>query len=283
MNISITQTDTIEIRGFERLDPVTCFIQDYGMGRGRLTVRCFDGAWTAYWGAMGSPDIKVREFILSASPGYVANCLVRGNRGVITQERVIANEEKYLERIEQAIRAALGAGDTGPMQNELEATNRELQAEVNRLVAQRDATASTNELDDALGRLREAQRKLAQAELHNVRVVSAYGQAAAERDRLLAEINSPELHDFAAGVVKEAVHQRERWGTDHDEGKDPADWLWLIGHLVGKALTAVMTGNRDKGLHHCISSAAVLANWHANIMGDSTRFRPGIVDPDKKD
>ena len=89
-------------------------------------------------------------------------------------------------------------------------------------------------------------------------------------------LNTPELRDFAAGVQLEAQHQRERWGSDHDAGKTDADWFWLIGHLASKALHARTSGNTDKALHHTISTAAALANWHAAISGADTRVRPGI-------
>lgn len=98
---------------------------------------------------------------------------------------------------------------------------------------------------------------------------------AEELQRLRALVNSPELHDFAKGVVLEAGHQRERWGNDHDAGKEPADWFWLIGYLSGKALAAHQAGNTDKALHHTISSAAALANWHGAILG-THNMRPGI-------
>lgn len=98
-----------------------------------------------------------------------------------------------------------------------------------------------------------------------------------ERVRELeAALNTPELHDFAAGVVSEAQHQRSRWGSDHDAGKADADWFWLVGYLAGKALTAANAGNHDKALHHCISTAAALANWHAAIAGLHNSMRPGI-------
>ena len=103
--------------------------------------------------------------------------------------------------------------------------------------------------------------------------------AEAEVERLRALVNTPELTDFVEGVKREAVHQRERWGSAHDAGKEPADWIWLLGHLAGKALHAQTAGNVDKALHHTISSAAVLANWHAAILG-KTDMRPGIVPPD---
>lgn len=97
-----------------------------------------------------------------------------------------------------------------------------------------------------------------------------------ERDALAAKLNSPELRDFAAGVVMEAAHQRERWGAAHDAGKEPQDWFWLLGYLGGKALKAHTSGDHDKAMHHTISSAAALANWHAAISGAHTAMRPGI-------
>ncbi len=102
------------------------------------------------------------------------------------------------------------------------------------------------------------------------------GQERDELERLRALVNTPELHDFSRAVVLEAAHQRERWGSDHDAGKAPEDWFWLLGYLGGKALAAHSSGNTDKALHHTISSAAALANWHAAISGTHTAMRPGI-------
>lgn len=99
-----------------------------------------------------------------------------------------------------------------------------------------------------------------------------------ETERLHTLINTPETSDFLEGVKREAAHQRERWGTEHDGGKAPADWFWLLGYLSGKALAAHIAGNTEKALHHTISSAAALANWHAAILG-KTNMRPGIEPP----
>ena len=95
---------------------------------------------------------------------------------------------------------------------------------------------------------------------------------------LAAKLNTPETASFLEGVRREVAHQRERWGTDHDGGKEPSDWFWLIGYLAGKALAAHLAGNTEKALHHTISSAASLANWHAAILG-KTNMRPGIAAP----
>lgn len=97
-----------------------------------------------------------------------------------------------------------------------------------------------------------------------------------EVERLCALVNTPTLHSFRDGVVLEAAHQRARWGADHDAGKAPADWFWLVGYLAGKALHAQTSGNAEKALHHTISTAAALANWHAAISGEHTAMRPGI-------
>lgn len=113
-----------------------------------------------------------------------------------------------------------------------------------------------------------------------------YRAAAAEAriDALRAEIiNTPETADFMAGVPLEAAHQRERWGADHDAGKSPFDWFWLIGYLAQKAADAALRGDDEKAMHHTISTAAALANWHAALSGADTRMRPGIDPPRDSD
>ena len=98
---------------------------------------------------------------------------------------------------------------------------------------------------------------------------------AVERDR-------PETRDFLRGVTLEAEHQRARWGTAHDAGKEPEDWLFLIGWLAGKACAAARLGDQNKALHHTISSAAALANWHLALSGADARMRPGIDPVERK-
>ncbi|MCQ4438569.1 hypothetical protein NO135_26530, partial [Clostridioides difficile] len=62
---------------------------------------------------------------------------------------------------------------------------------------------------------------------------------------------------------------------EHDEGKSPADWFWLVGYLAGKALHAHAAGNAEKTEHHIITTAAACANWHQASLGN-TDMRPGI-------
>ncbi len=100
----------------------------------------------------------------------------------------------------------------------------------------------------------------------------------AERDRLHALVNNPQTEQFLAAVRTEVAHQIERWGTVHDRAKEPADWFWLVGYLAGKALQAHATGDSHKALHHTISTAAALANWHAAISCTRNGMAPGHSD-----
>jgi hypothetical protein len=92
-------------------------------------------------------------------------------------------------------------------------------------------------------------------------------------------INTPETADFMAGVPIEAIHQRARWGSEHDDGKSPFDWFWLIGYLAQKAAHAAVNRDLEKAKHHTISTAAALANWHAALSGGDNAMRPGIMEP----
>lgn len=77
-----------------------------------------------------------------------------------------------------------------------------------------------------------------------------------ERDALQLQLNTPGIDDFLDGVRREAAHQRERW-KNTDPNKSDADWFWTVGYLVGKALH-----KEEKRLHHLITTAAALFNWH---------------------
>lgn len=101
------------------------------------------------------------------------------------------------------------------------------------------------------------------------------GKLREEVERLNAIINTPQADDFLRAVSTEAEHQRQRWGTSHDAGKEPADWFWLIGYLAGKALHAHTNGDIAKAEHHVITTGAACANWHRAMFGQ-TDMRPGI-------
>lgn len=89
------------------LDPVTAFIEDFGNGRGAITLKCYGRAWTAYWGAMGNQ--RTREFVRSCDAQYLAGCLSRGTIGLMVKNADMRREEDYVERIAKALLNQLNA------------------------------------------------------------------------------------------------------------------------------------------------------------------------------
>ena len=91
-----------------------------------------------------------------------------------------------------------------------------------------------------------------------------------------SELNTPEIDDFLKAVEREALHQRDRWGAEHDAGKRPEDWIALVTYLLGKATKAHYDRDDDKLLHHVITIAAACLNWHAAQLGAHNKMRPGV-------
>lgn len=91
-----------------------------------------------------------------------------------------------------------------------------------------------------------------------------------EVERLDGVLNTPQTLSFVEAVKAEAAHQQQRWGEAHDRSKSAEHWYWLVGYLAGKALRSAITGDKQKALHHTISSAAALANWHDAILNDES-------------
>lgn len=96
-----------------------------------------------------------------------------------------------------------------------------------------------------------------------------------ECSRLTDLIDTPHTADFLEAVPLEAAHQVKRWGTQHDAGKAPEDYFWLLGYLAGKCLRAAIDGDVAKAKHHTISVSAVCLNWHRRLSGEDQAFQPG--------
>lgn len=101
-------------------------------------------------------------------------------------------------------------------------------------------------------------------------------QAAAEITRLRALINNPHTEEFLSAVQYEAAHQRYRFGEAEDRQKSAENWRWLLGKLAGKCLRAVILGDKEKALHHTVSSAAALSNWFQAIKLDTSGCGEGL-------
>lgn len=133
-----------------------------------------------------------------------------------------------------------------------------------------------DELEEYANRIDQSEPDHVDINFHELRsVIARLRSAESEADRLNQIVNSPQSDDFLRAVSTEAEHQRQRWGSEHDSGKQPADWFWLVGYLAGKALHAHAVGDTVKAEHHVITTAAALANWHRAMFGN-TNMRPGI-------
>lgn len=75
MSITIEKMDVLSftITGAERLDPVRVMIENYELGKGRVTVTCYGQAWTGTWFAMGGDTVQA--FIKRVSNDYLIGCL----------------------------------------------------------------------------------------------------------------------------------------------------------------------------------------------------------------
>ena len=126
--------------------------------------------------------------------------------------------------------------------------------------------------------LAETQQISQQEELRANEYATQLVAAEQRNEELEALLDTPHTSDWFEGVKLEAGHQIKRWGSEHDAGKGPADWFWLIGYLAQKAMGAQMLGDTEKAKHHTISTGAALLNWFRAITGDSNAMRPGIDD-----
>lgn len=134
-----------------------------------------------------------------------------------------------------------------------------------------------SELSELKARLQaaEAERDRHKARVEHWREIAKSHCDAYLRVKALL-LGRPYVGAWLDEVLVEAAHQRQRWGTSHDAGKEPQDWYWLVGYLAGKALRAQLDGDAGKARHHTVSTAAVCAQWAAAICGDETVMRPGI-------
>lgn len=62
------------IKDVPKLDPVTVYVENYGDGRGKLTIEVFGESWSAYWGAMGE-NTSLEQFVLRCDNHYLSKNL----------------------------------------------------------------------------------------------------------------------------------------------------------------------------------------------------------------
>lgn len=100
MRISASTVACLTIEGATNLDPIRVYLEDYGPGKGRITISCYDAAWVGYWGAMGEKSIQ--DFFISCDSDYLA-----GNMGCARSLKSNMVEHAYLVRVIKAVQCAL--------------------------------------------------------------------------------------------------------------------------------------------------------------------------------
>ncbi|MHB0929639.1 MAG: hypothetical protein ACYC3W_12185 [Candidatus Nanopelagicales bacterium] len=96
MKIVTTPVEKIRISGIPNQDPIYVFVEDFGPRFGRVTITCFDDAWS-YWGG-GLPDNQtMAEFFIKASNDYLVCNFASGIRQQKTNEDVEVLH-RHLER-----------------------------------------------------------------------------------------------------------------------------------------------------------------------------------------
>lgn len=73
MQVSVTHTTKIVLTQLARLDPVTIYLDNPMLGRGKITIECFRKSWSSSWPSMGGR--RVEEFFISCDDEYLASSL----------------------------------------------------------------------------------------------------------------------------------------------------------------------------------------------------------------
>lgn len=73
MKVEQSKVTKLRITEVENLDPITVFLEDFGPGKGQITIQCYGKSWTSYWGAMDGRTIA--EFFCDSDEHYIAKNL----------------------------------------------------------------------------------------------------------------------------------------------------------------------------------------------------------------
>ncbi|GAA0352971.1 hypothetical protein L9H26_19075 [Morganella psychrotolerans] len=80
MNVEVNNSLRLTVTDVARHDPILVNLDDYGSGRGRVTVTEFSDSWTASWGAMGGSLV---DFLTRVDNDYLIGCLAPGLHPVV--------------------------------------------------------------------------------------------------------------------------------------------------------------------------------------------------------
>ena len=73
MKIEQSKIIKVKLVDLDRLDPITVFIEDIELGKGKITIECYGKSWSYYWGGMSGKTVS--EFFSTIGIDYLSNCL----------------------------------------------------------------------------------------------------------------------------------------------------------------------------------------------------------------
>ena len=80
-------------------DPIRVITENYGPGKGRIIIQCWDRAWCAAWFAMGGETIE--QFFATSGWDYILSNLTNGLQGM--RKADAKRDEVYVRRIIEAV------------------------------------------------------------------------------------------------------------------------------------------------------------------------------------
>lgn len=84
MRVEENQVRQLTITGVQHLDPIRVMIEDLGPRCGRITIICWDDAWTNTWNGLGSDTMA--EFFSRVDTDYLALKMKSGIRRTLIDE-----------------------------------------------------------------------------------------------------------------------------------------------------------------------------------------------------
>jgi hypothetical protein len=82
MKVEQSKVTKLQITEVESLDSLHVFVEDIGIGQGKITMETSSESWSAYWGGCGSSGVV--DFFLRCNNSYLVNCFARGISSTVT-------------------------------------------------------------------------------------------------------------------------------------------------------------------------------------------------------
>lgn len=84
MKVTETKVLSLEISELDHFDPIRVVTENYGPGRGRITISCEGKAWTSAWFAMS--DRTIEQFFCDCGNDYLINNMAGDMRSEIDDD-----------------------------------------------------------------------------------------------------------------------------------------------------------------------------------------------------